>query len=163
MAGVARRRKQLVDQRGPLVGILGVEQRDRLLVRRDRAGDVEIDAADELLVGGERVGLDAVLLVIGLHQCIDPGRGQPGPLGRLRIDLGDFDLFSRLLDLRQLAGRLFARPGRGIALFLALGGLSGNWGGEDRQKSGNQEENPYRVEGGNPTHGASHCAARSAA
>ena len=57
-----------------------IEEFERLLTRGNAAGEVEEHAADELLVGGERVGLLLGLLQSGFHEHVD-ARGGLGEVG----------------------------------------------------------------------------------
>jgi hypothetical protein len=71
VAGVGIAVEQLVNQFGALVGGL-VRREARHLLRRGRpAGQVEADAADELLVGGARGGRDAGLAQLAVEEAVD--------------------------------------------------------------------------------------------
>ena len=69
--GVAGRREQLVDLLGALVGRLVGQELRRFVGRRQRAGQVEADAAQELGVGAALRGDDAQLAELVDDQLVD--------------------------------------------------------------------------------------------
>src|SRR4051794_14041458 len=104
MARVPGRVKQVVDQPLALVLVGGIEKANGLLIGWNGTRNVEINAADELLVGRQRVWLNLELLVVGLDERINLCRGQTRTFGRLRIDLGQLQrLDGSLRNARQRA------------------------------------------------------------
>ena len=102
MLGVILAVKQFVDQLGTLVG--GLVWRNSLMSpgARELAGQVDIDAANELLIGGLGGGLDAELFQLGLDEAVnfalnDLGGGILQPI--LGVEIADRQLRSLLLRL----------------------------------------------------------------
>ena len=97
--GVAGREHEFVDQLGTLVrGVAGQEGR-RLLGGRDAAGGVDVDAAQELLVGGG--GVEG-LLVGGEHgadEAVDVGGGRGDDRGAEAVLTITDDAVARELDV----------------------------------------------------------------
>jgi len=125
-------RQQLVDELRALVGLLAVEEAGGLLGGGDLAGDVEVDAAEELLIAAQRRGVGLLGGELGVDELVDVAGELVGreflPFGEGGADrfdrLGGVGGFLRLLVRRRREVCPGGRRGRGPGLRRPAGGLA---------------------------------------
>ena len=82
VAGIAVAGEEGVDEFGAFLGIVGSDEGVAFFEGGDAAGDVEVEAADEDVVGSGGIGLEAVFFPVGSEEGIDlSGLRQGGGVG----------------------------------------------------------------------------------
>ncbi len=96
MAGVAVAGEEGVDEFGAFLGIVGLDESVAFFEGGDAAGYVEVEAADEDVIGGGGIGLEAVLLPISSEEGVDlGGLRQRGGVGCASAEEDEGERFHR--------------------------------------------------------------------
>ena len=96
VAGVAVAGEEGVDEFGAFLGVVGLDEGVALFDGGNAAGDVEVEAADEDVIGGGGIGLEAVFLPVGGEEGVDlGGLWQRGGVGGASAEEDEGERFHR--------------------------------------------------------------------